>query len=193
MRDRLPIDWARDLSGRHALESQVEGALRCHGAFRIDAVSTRAFDALDFQLVAPHGRSLELELKAKLQLLSSGWTRLRPDVEPVDLFVLDELAMRKVIDVGRFGFLLLRDVPRDRWALWSAGDLLVTSKVRTSRLLRKSATPVVKGKLVLDISEAAYVGATLAEALDALVSLTERVDGWWDDVAPWPRIETGVR
>jgi hypothetical protein len=193
MRDRLPTDWVRDLDGRHDLEAQVEAALRCHGSLRLTTVSTRSFDRLDFQVLAPGERVVEIELKAKLQPLSAFWKSLRPDVVSDDLFVLDELAMRKIVDAGHLGFLLVRDAPTRRWALWSAGDLLVTSKVRTSRVLRKSSVPVAKGKVILDIAEAAYVGPRLAAALEVLVVMAERVDGWWDDVAPWPKIESRVR
>lgn len=193
MRDRLPADWTKDLANRRALEAQVEAALRCRPELELLASSTNAYDRLDFQLRARDAQLVELELKAKLQPLSSGWTALRPEVDPADLFVLDELALRKVIDVGRFGFLLVRDLPRGRWALWSAGDLLLSSKVRTSRVLHKSARPVLKGKLLLDLSEAAFVGERLAPTLDALCELTGRLDSWWNDVSPWPRIGTASR
>ena len=78
--------------------------------------STTSFDRLDFQLLAPGERLVEIEVKAKIQPLSEGWRALRHDVAPADLFVLDELALRKIVDAGRYAFLLVRDIPRARWA-----------------------------------------------------------------------------
>ena len=192
MRDRLPGDWTFDLANRRALEARVEAALRCHPGLDLTSSSTHSFDQLDFQLVGPGERAVQLELKAKLQPLSRGWRQLRPDVEPDDLFVLAELSLRKVVDVGRLGCLLVRDEPLKRWVLWSAGDLLVASRVRTTRTLRKSAIPVEKGKLLLDLSEAALRCTRLVDALDALVDIIGQIDRWWTAVEPWPRSRIGA-
>ena len=121
MRDRVTSDWVTDLAIRHALEAQVRAALSCHRGLRMATSSTETFNRLDFQLHGPSGQPLEVELKAKLQPLSASWTRLRAEIDPTDLFVLDELALRKIMDAGRLGFLLVRDAPSQRWALWSTG------------------------------------------------------------------------
>lgn len=189
MRERTQPDWLIDLAARTGLESTVERSLRDHPRLELQACSTDAYDRLDFQLTPAgrRGQTIELELKAKLQPLSKGWRDLRPDVDPADLFVLDELALRKILDAGRYAFLLVRDVPQDRWVLWSAGDLLVASRVRHARRLQKSRTPRLKGKLLFDLSEAGFASPSLTGALDALVTTAARLDTWWSDVAPWPR------
>src|SRR5579884_405550 len=115
MRERRPADWATDLSGRHDLERCVEQALAGHPRLELLRTSTAAFDRLDFQLLGPGGRLVQVELKAKLQPLSEGWRRLRPDIDAADVFVLDELAVRKIVDAGRYAFLIVRDRPADRW------------------------------------------------------------------------------
>ena len=183
---RIRSDWVTDLEGRRELEAAVECALREHPRLHLDSVSTQAFDRLDFQLTSLGGRPLELELKAKAQPLGLYWRRLRPDVPARDLFVLDELAMRRIVEVGRHAFLLVRDVPASRWILWSTGDLLVASSVRASRELRKTEQSTLKGKLVLDFSEACFAASDLVECLDSMVRMANRINGLWLGVAPWP-------
>jgi hypothetical protein len=130
-------------------------------------------------------RFVELELKAKNQQLSQGWQQLRPEVREADLFVIDELALRKITDAGRFAFLLVWDAPSRRWALWSSGDLLVASRRRHTRSLDTPAGKT-KGKLLFDISEAGCIARDLEGALDALVVMADHLDRWWQDIAPWP-------
>jgi hypothetical protein len=186
MRDRRPSDWAVDLSGRHEIEALVGEALRVHCALGLVHNSTNSFDRLDYQVLCAD-QLIELEVKAKHQPLSLGWQRLRPDVRPVDLFVLDELAMRKIVDVGRYAFLLVRDVPGNRWCLWSAGDLVVASRVRHTRRL-DTGSQRSKGKLLFDLSEAGHVTTSLADALDSLFATASHVELWWRDIAPWPAL-----
>jgi hypothetical protein len=186
MRERRPADWVRDLGGRHDLERLVERSLAEHSHLRLLRTSTSAFDRLDFQLVGPGARLVELELKAKLQPLSTGWRALRPDVDPADVFVLDELALRKIVDAGRYAFLLLRDLPLARWVLWSAGDLVVATRVRATRRLDTGPVSKSKGKLLLNMSEASLSVSTLPAALDALADTVIRLDARWSDIAPWP-------
>ncbi len=184
MRARRPSDWVVDLGGRHELETKVRSALAAHSSLQLLRSSTSSLDRLDYQLECSK-QFAELELKAKNQRLSDGWQRLRPEVRAVDLFVLDELALRKITDAGRFAFLLLWDAPSERWALWSSGDLLVASRRRHTRAL-DTAAGKTKGKLLFDISEAGYIGTNLEGALDALVVMADHLDRWWEDIAPWP-------
>jgi hypothetical protein len=187
MRERRPSDWVVDLDRRHDSENAVERGIKYHQAFELVSDSTRSFSRLDFQLLGPEDRLIELEVKAKLQPLSTGWQELRPQVEPNNLFVLDELALRKIMDAGRYAFLLVRDVPGARWVLWSSGDLLVASRVRHARRLERSHVSRMKGKLLFDLSEGGAESPSLKEALDRLAEMAPHVDEWWTDIAPWPR------
>src|SRR3954451_16200921 len=153
MRERRSSDWVIDLQGRHGIEAQVEAALERHPRMRLLRTSTASYDRLDFQLLGPAEHLVELEVKAKHQPLSAGWRRLRPDVNPADLFVLDELALRKIVDAGRYAFLLVRDVPQARWVLWTVGDLLVASRARHAREIDRGSGSRLKGKLLFDLSE----------------------------------------
>jgi len=184
VRARRPSDWTVDLSGRHELETEVRSALAAHPDLVLLRSSTNSLDRLDYQV--EHSKQfVELELKAKNQPLSRGWQRLRPEVREVDLFVVDELALRKITDAGRFAFLLVWDAPSKRWALWSSGDLLVASRRRHTRALDTPAGKT-KGKLLFDISEAGHIDMSLEGALDALVVMADHLDLWWEDIAPWP-------
>jgi hypothetical protein len=72
------------------------------------------------------------------------------------VFILDELALRRVVDAGRYAFLLVRDLPGERWALWSTAELVLAAKVRVSR--RLAATTVTdKGKVLIDLGGAAAI------------------------------------
>lgn len=183
MRDRRREDWKTDLRGRHGLEDMVAAALAAHDGLTLRGRSTASYDQLDYQLTGPGGRQLQLELKAKHQGYV-GWGDLRPEVAEADLFILDELALRHLVDAGRYGFLLIRDVPSARWVLWTLAELIVCSKVRVTRGL---ATPgKTKGKVLVDLSEAAVAVSSLGDALDLLVEDVARIDHQWGDIAPWP-------
>src|SRR5688500_16892486 len=135
MRERRPSDWSTDLHARKELESEVATAIRNHPSLTLLQDSSLAFDRLDFQAAGPRDRLVEIELKERLQRLSGGWQTLRSDVPESDLFVVDELAMRKIVDAGRYAFMLVRDVPSSRWCLWSCGALIAASRVRHVRKL----------------------------------------------------------
>ncbi|MGH9151607.1 MAG: hypothetical protein ACRD03_04175, partial [Acidimicrobiales bacterium] len=173
-----------DLAERHPLEAEVAAALDAHPVLVRLSTWTASCDRLDYQLLGPGERLCELELKAKRRPYQ-GWSALRPDVLPVDLFILDELALRRIVDAGRYGFLLVRDMPGGRWALWSTAELVLATKVRAGRRL---ATGVdrTKGKLLMDLASAAAVTDTLAGALSELAALVGVIDRRWGDIAPWP-------
>lgn len=101
-----------------------------------------------------------------------------------DLFILDELALRKLIDAGRYAFLLVRDFC-DRWAVWSTHDLVMTSKVRVTRQLAVG-TGAVKGKVLISFAEDASLFCDVSSSIDFIVDTLKTVDQRWSDIAPWP-------
>ena len=185
MRERRPEDWRTDLAKRHALEAKVGARLASHPRLIMLKRSTSSTDRLDYQLLGPGERLVETELKTKRQPYQ-GWTRFRPDLPERDLFILDELALRRIVDAGRYAFLLVNDMPGRRWCLWSTADLVLTSKSRISRTLAREGERV-KGKLLISLVEHSMVCDTLGEAIETLVASVEEVDRKWDDIAPWPR------
>ena len=87
MRERRPSDWRRDLAGRHPLEAEVAHALDAHPDLTLLRSLTASRTRLDFQLVGPGERLLEVELKSKRQPYP-GCAKLRPDVPESELFIL---------------------------------------------------------------------------------------------------------
>ncbi len=184
MRERRPADWRLDLAERRPLEAKVAAAIDAHPALVRLSSSTSSLDRLDYQVLGPGERLCQLELKTKRQAYK-GWSGLRPEVAPADLFILDELALRRIVDAGRYGFLLVRDMPSDRWAVWSTAELVLATKVRVGRRL-VTGVERTKGKVLIDLSSAAAVTTTLAGALSAVATLVGVIDRRWSDIAPWP-------
>jgi hypothetical protein len=184
MRDRLPPDWRTDLQERHQLEAEVRNELADHPDLAMLQCSTASTERLDYQLVGPGARLLEVELKTKRQIYR-GWERYRPDVSEKDLLILDELALRKLVDAGRYAFLLVRDIPGNRWAVWSTHDLVMTPKSRVTRRLAVGSG-AVKGKVLISFADDAHLSADLARAIDFIVDTMRIIDSRWQDIAPWP-------
>jgi hypothetical protein len=63
---------------------------------------------------------------------------MRPDLAEVDLFILDELALRKNVDAGRYAYLVVADLPGQRWCVWSTADLVLATKTSYSHLCGSS-------------------------------------------------------
>lgn len=185
MRERRPDDWLTDLAERHELEARVERALERHPSLTLLRTSTASTDSLDFQLLGPGDRMLEVELKTKRRTYRD-WDRFRPDLDECDLFILDELALRRIVDAGRYGFLLVFDMNTPRWCLWTTADLVLTSKVRVARPLA-TGEPHVKGKVLISLAEQCVVTRTLDRAINSLVTAAKDIDTRWTDISPWPR------
>lgn len=74
-----------------------------------------------------------LDIKEKRQPLTARW-QLLDRVAERDLFVIDELSVRKALDHWPEAYFLLRDVPGgDRLFLTSIGHLVTSDRVRRDR------------------------------------------------------------
>jgi len=184
MRERRPGDWRVDLARRHRYEDLVEAAIDDHPALTRMASSTSSLDRLDFQVLGPGERLVEIELKAKHQPYR-GWGHLRPATRESDLFIVDELTMRKLVDAGRYAFLLVRDDPGDRWVVWTMFDLVLAAKARVDRPLA-TGTDRTKGKLLVDLADTPHHHRSLPEALDAIARLCGEIDHRWHAIESWP-------
>ncbi len=184
MRERRPGDWKIDLARRHPLERTVEAALDAHRGLHRLSSSLNSMDRLDYQVLGPGERLCEIELKAKHHPYQ-GWAALRPDVGETDLFIVDELTIRKLLSAGRYGFLLVNDQPAQRWLVWSLMDLVFSSKVRVNRRLATGADRI-KAKVLLDNNDTDHHHTDLAAALTGIATLVTVSDQRWNDIQAWP-------
>ena len=146
--------------------------------------ATQSLDALDFTVLGPGERLAQVELKAKHQPYR-GWAQLRPELAERDVFILDELALRRIVDAGRYAHLGVADIPVGRWCVWSTADLVLASKVRTVRGLATGAGRV-KAKVLIDFAEAAAAVDSPTAAADVVASSLGRCDRLWEAIEPWP-------
>ena len=184
MRDRRPGDWVTDLAGRHRLEDDMAQALASHPELILARRATHALDALDFTVLGPGERLAQVELKAKHQPYR-GWAQLWPELAERDLFILDELALRKIVDAGRYAHLVVADLPTGRWCVWSTADLVLASKVRTVRALATGAGRL-KAKVLVDFGEAAVIVDSPAAAAVVVADSLGQCDRLWGAIEPWP-------
>jgi hypothetical protein len=184
MRERRPGDWRVDLARRHPLEDCVEDALDAHPALTRLSSHTSSLDRLDYAVLGPGERLCQLELKAKHQPYRT-WATLRPDTVERDLFIFDELALRKVVAAGPYAALLVRDDPTDRWVLWTTMDLVLADKVRVNRRLA-TGLDRIKAKVLLDLTDSPHHHPTLPAALSALAVAMRMIDRHWNGIGPWP-------
>ena len=184
MRDRRPGDWVTDLAGRHRLEDNMAQALASHPELILARRATHALDALDFTVLGPGERLAQVELKAKHQPYR-GWAQLRPELAERDVFLLDELALRRLVDAGRYAYLVVADLPTGRWCVWSTADLVLASKVRTVRALATGAGRL-KAKVLVDFREAAAVVDSPGTAAGVVADSIGHCDRLWGAIEPWP-------
>lgn len=184
VRDRRPADWATDLAGRHGLENQFAAALGAHPELVVVRRSTHSLDALDYDVVGPGERLAQVELKAKRQPYQ-GWAALRPELAERNVFLLDELALRKIIDGGRYAYLVVADLPSRRWWVWSTVELVLASKLRTVRALATGTTRL-KAKVLLDLAEAGFIVDSPTAATEVIAASLVVADRQWSAIEPWP-------
>lgn len=184
MRERHPGDWAVDLAGRHRLEHQVAEAIAADRRLVLLRRTTDSLRELDYAIAGPGQRLGYLELKAKHQPYR-GWSAFRPEVAERDLFILDELALRKIVGAGRYAHLVVADLPTSRWCIWSSADLVLATKARVVRALATGAGRSM-AKVLLDQREAAVTTETAAAAVDAVARPLAVCDAHWDSIEPWP-------
>ena len=188
MRERRPSDWVTDLAGRHELERRVAHALEGSTAVQLLEADTHRFDRLDYTVATKRVPRAQVELKAKWQSYR-GWSKHRPDVDETDLFILDELALRRIISGGAYTHLIIYDHPASRWVLFGVADLVLAPKARVVRQL-SGRRPTSKGKVLLDVNDGHNAGQLLPAAIDRLAESINDTDRRWLRVEPWPSPRT---
>ena len=155
-RSRRPDDWGKDLEGARASERALAEALSAHPGIHSLTDHTDAFDLLDFSFTFGQERVF-VDIKEKRQPYSFGIEGLWPIVESSNLFILDETVYRRIIWQGGGGYLVVRDHPGKRWALFGPWELTLGPRVRYQRWGQRGDNRFLKGKLLLNINAAALV------------------------------------
>jgi hypothetical protein len=155
-RSRRPEDWGRDLEGARASERALAAALSNHPRVHSLTDHTDAFDLLDFSFSFGKERVF-IDIKEKRQPYSVGIRGLWPTVDSSNLFILDETVYRRIVWQGGGGYLVVRDHPEKRWALFGPWELTLGPRVRYQRWGQRGESGFLKGKILLNIDAAALV------------------------------------
>lgn len=180
-RARRPEDWQRDLAAARGSERWVADLLAADPRIEHLSDHTADYDRLDFSFWYA-GQRVDLDVKEKINPTSRGLATLWPDVPPHDLFVLDEIVLRRIVWHGGGGYLAIHDRPRERWALFGPWELTLGPKVRYQRWGQAhGGRRFLKGKLLLDLRSAAAQSTDLV--VDNLLAVVDRARVERDRVA----------
>lgn len=153
---------------RAVLEEDIRTFLKARGEPFTDCTSSQS--ELDFHLTR---KGIFFDTKEKCQKFStSNWPEATMPQE--NLFIIDDLAVRKLLLHAPSSFVLIRDSSVDppMHYVYSIVDLLCMPKKRCRRIIRKTVT-ATKGKWITDLRDAAGF-ETLDEAMHYIVHYPEK-------------------
>ena len=175
---RRAVHWDADTRGRRDFERQVRQTIKDDGEL-VYLDSTDSFDEIDFELGC-RGRRLFVEVKEKLQHYRAAWQEASA-VPEEDLFILDELAARKIILRAPRAYLLIHDAICERLSVFGALELLTAPKDRLDRSIEANVA-TFKGKWLIDLLHG-FECASLAEALDYIKRRSTSEEDAWQGLA----------
>lgn len=138
---RTPGQKAHDFRNARIWETEV------HGLFDPDEVIERFDSVDDIDLWFP---GMFLELKEKNQPYGQRWHKL-PGVPEQDLFIVDELSIRRHLQHYPAVFYLIRDNPQQRLFFAPIWELIAVERHRLNR--------AKKGKWVIDMGAFRQIGS----------------------------------
>jgi len=157
---RPPGSAQADYEQAKKFEAAISQAL---GPYVVDKTSSTS--ELDFRLMG----ATVVEVKEKRQALTPRWTKLCPDWAPEDVFIIDELTVRKALIVGHpYVFFVLRDVPMKRLFFCSISELVAVERKRVNR--------GGKGKLLFNLTD--FLQFTDLNSLLALIFDCSSDEAW---------------
>jgi hypothetical protein len=134
--------------------------------------NTESFKDLDFTIFS-HGESIfQLEVKEKRKPYNaSHWPT---EISETDLFILDDLTVRKCINHAPRCGVLVRDSARARYCFFSVVDLAMMPRERVNRSIdnRKKA---LKGKWLINLNDGLLAG-NLEDAFDHIRTYLRNLD-----------------
>lgn len=141
-----------DYRNARIFEEQVGAQL---GDFKFENLAET--DRLDFWIPGT-----QVEVKEKVQKLGVRW-HLLPGVPETDLFVIDELSVRRAAQHGFSAYFVIRDRPMDRLFLARVDEVWAVEHVQRNR---EGELGHMKGKWILDLTNFRQI-----ENLDNLLPL----------------------
>lgn len=181
---RQPVHWETDTAGRHAFERSVRKALDADGEFELlDA--TDSYDEVDFELGC-RGRRVFLEVKQKKQKYRDGWVTAA-GIEDEHLFILDELAARKIVLRAPRAYMLVNDAIAGSHTVFGALELITVPKSRVNRSI-DGGVATFKGKWLIDLRNGER-WPSVSEALAFVKRRSSSEDDYWKTLACHGRYE----
>lgn len=96
-------------------------------------------DELDIWIPGPY-----IEVKEKRQVIGDRWLKIT-STEERNLFIMDELSLRRCMRQAPHTYLVIHDAPQDRMFVLNALEMACASRVRVNRN--------GKGKLLFDLTD----------------------------------------
>lgn len=141
-------------------------------AFHQHVVGETRFARLDFGFGdRAQKRYFSFDAKEKRQRYNlANWPKI--GVPEKYLFILDDLAARKILAFAPNAGLVIRDNLTRRYYLLSVVDLFLMPKVRVNRPISSGETTLVKGKWLIDLRN--------GQACDTLAAVFARITAYLD-------------
>ncbi len=142
-----------------SVEQEVKAYLQRAGIPFTD--HTTAYKQLDFTITFTYKQPFYLEVKEKRQQYNpQNWPQVAPQVE---MFILDDLTVRKCLAYAPWSGVLVRDNLTGRYIFFSVVDLALMPKTRVNRPINRNQ-PASKGKWIINLGNG-QAADQLAEAL----------------------------
>ncbi len=141
-----------------SIEQAVKQHLERSGQRFVD--NTAAFDALDFTIMLGESAVFYLEVKEKRRPYNqANWPVFAPEA---DLFILDDLTVRKCLGYAPRAGVLVRDNMRSSYYFFSVIDLALMPRLRVNRSIQRNAADL-KGKWLVNLQNG-FQADNLADA-----------------------------
>ncbi len=141
---------------------------------------TASYKKLDFAITFAEQREFFLEVKEKRQAYNpANWPPVAP--EP-DLFILDDLTVRKCLGHAPRSGVLVRDNRRERYLFFSVVDLALMPKLRVNRPIKRNS-PQQKGKWLINLQNG-QAATTLDEAFGHIQRYLQELPAMLADYLP---------
>jgi hypothetical protein len=146
----------------HSVEQEVKAYFKRNNISFVD--NSSSFQLLDFTVRLDADRPFHIDVKEKRQSYSqNNWPKVMPET---DMFILDDLAVRKCLAYSPYSGVLVRDKLLNRYIFLSVLDLAMMPKTRVNRHIKKNQ-PALKGKWIVSLRNGVNAG-TLDEIFSSI-------------------------